>query len=82
MKKYGNDVPALSKEQKSNAAAKLEEYMSKNFDIEIGGLQAGFLVDFITENIGAYFYNNAVADSMTFITGKTEELYLLMKDER
>lgn len=81
MSRYDKPV-TLSKEQKANAAAKMEEYMQKNFDIEIGGLQAGFLVDFIAENIGVYFYNNAIADSFSFITDKAEELYLLMKDEK
>lgn len=80
MKRKEEIIP-LSTEQKSTAAAKIREYVAENFDVEISGMQAGFFLDFITENIGAYYYNKAVADSMAFITDKTEDMYLLMKDE-
>lgn len=50
--------------------------------MDIGDLQAGLLVDFIAQNIGVYYYNKAIADSMSFIAEKTEDLYLLMKDEK
>jgi len=71
----------LSKEQKSNSATKLKEYIEENFEVEIGNLQAEILLDFITENIGIYYYNKAIEDSLSFMTEKAEELYLLMKDE-
>ena len=74
-------VIMLAKAQKVNAAAKIKEYISENFDIEIGNLQSEFFLDFITDNIGIYYYNKAVADSQTFITEKIDDLYLLMKDE-
>ena len=70
----------LSKEQKEKAVAKIKEYMAENFDIEIGNMQSGFFLDFITDNIGMYYYNKAVFDSMKFMSEKTEDLYLLMKD--
>ena len=71
----------LSKEQREKASAKIQEYINENFDFEISGMQAGFLLDFITDNISVYYYNRAIADSLAFITEKTEDLYLLMKDE-
>ena len=71
----------LTKEQREKAIAKIKEYITENFDFEISGMQSGFLIDFITENISGYYYNKAIADSMTFINKKTEDLYLLMKDE-
>lgn len=75
------DVITLSKEQKTNAAVKIKDYVMENFDIEIGNLQSGIFVDFITNNIGVYYYNKAIADSLSFMTEKAEDLYLLMKDE-
>jgi len=71
----------LSKEQREKAIAKIKEYITENFDFEISGMQSGFLVDFITDNISVYYYNKAIADSLAFMTQKTEDLYLLMKDE-
>jgi Uncharacterized conserved protein len=80
MKKHEDIIP-LTKEQKSSARDKIREYMAETFEIEIGNLQAEIFLDFITKNIGIYYYNQAVADSLAFITEKTEDLYLLMKDE-
>ena len=74
-------VIELSKEQKKNAAAKIREYITENFEFEIGSLQAEIFLEFINDNIGVYYYNNAVADSLSFINKKVDDLYLLMKDE-
>ena len=80
MKRKDNSIP-LTKEQKETAIAKIKEYISENFDTEIGKLQSEIFVDFITEHIGTYYYNQGVADSMAFMTEKVEDFYLLMKDE-
>lgn len=80
--KRQDDVIALTKEQKEDAASKIEKYIADNFEVETGNLQARIFLDFITENIGVYYYNKAVADSFAFITERTEDLFLLMKDER
>lgn len=79
--KRQNKIIQLTKEQKSSAAAKIKEYMAETFEIEIGDLQAEIFVDYITEHIGIYHYNKAVYDSLSFMTEKAEDLYLLMKDE-
>ena len=71
----------LSKEQKADASALLKEYIANNFGMEIGNLQAGFFLDFITDKIGIYYYNQAVTDAISFISEKADDMYLLMKDE-
>ena len=75
------DVIELRKDQKTYAANIIQNYISENFDTEISGLQASFLVDFISENLGKCYYNNAIADSIAFMIEKTEDLYLIMKNE-
>ena len=74
-------VIELSKEQRKNAAKKIKEYITENFEFEIGNLQSEIFLDYITDNVGVYYYNNAVADSLSFVVKKVDELYLLMKDE-
>ena len=74
-------IVLLTKEQKANSTAKIKEYLKDNFEIEAGNLQTEMFLDYITENIGIYYYNRAVADSMAFVSDKVEDLYLLMKDE-
>jgi len=71
----------LTKKQKENAVNKIKEYISENFDADIGNLQSEIFLDYITRHIGVYYYNKAVADSMAFMTEKVDDFYLLMKDE-
>lgn len=79
--KRKESVIELSKEQKKIAAAKIKEYIMDNFETEIGGIQAEIFLDYVTDNIGVYYYNKAIADSLSFMTQKIDDLYLLMKDE-
>ena len=80
-KREQDEVIPLTKEQQENARGKIKEYIAENFEIDIGNLQAGIFLDYITKNIGIYYYNQAIADSLSFITQKADDLYLLMKDE-
>ena len=84
MRKRDNDhgpVIPLTKEQKSKAIDQIKAYMEEQFDIETGCLPVEIFLDYLTETIGICYYNQAVADAMAFITEKTEDMYLLMKDE-
>ena len=71
----------LPKEQKEKAAILIKEYFEEELDTEIGLLRAGFFVDFLSEQIGKYFYNKGIADCSTYMEEKVEDLFLLMKDE-
>jgi len=79
--KKKKDVIILTKEQKENAIDGIKDYISKNFELEIGNLQSDMFLDFITEQIGVYYYNKAIIDSMTAMTDKVDDLYLLLKNE-
>ncbi|MCL2577223.1 MAG: DUF2164 domain-containing protein [Defluviitaleaceae bacterium] len=81
MRQKKEEIILLTKEQKTTAAVKIRDYIAENFDIEIGNMQSEFFLEYITNNIGVYYYNKAVADSLAFISDKTEDMYLLMKDE-
>ena len=81
MRKQYNAPIELPKEEKLKAAAKIREYIKENFEAEIGNLQAGIFLDFITQHVGIYYYNKGIADSLALMTEKMDDLYLLMKDE-
>lgn len=70
----------LGKEEKAAAIENIKSYLSEHFDIELSGFQAGLFVDFLSEHIAKYYYNQAVADCMEFVGKKTEDMYILMKD--
>lgn len=80
MKKKEEMFP-LTKEQKAIATEKIKEYLRENFEIEAGKLQSEMFLDYISENFAVYYYNKAIADTLSFMADKVDELYLLMKDE-
>jgi uncharacterized protein (DUF2164 family) len=57
----------FSKPEKEAIIQKIQQYFSQEMDHEIGQFEAGFLLDFFAEQIGPYFYNNAVHDSQAIV---------------
>ena len=55
-------LPDLTSQQKQELAARVQEYFRSERDEEIGELAAGFVLEFVAELIGPYFYNEALAD--------------------
>lgn len=80
MKKRDRQVQ-LTKEEKQAGSEALKEYLMAEFELEVGGLQAEILLDFITEHIGIDYYNHGISDAYRFMMEKTEDLYLLMKEK-
>jgi uncharacterized protein (DUF2164 family) len=55
-------LPDLTPRQKQELAARVQEYFRSERDEQIGELAAGFILEFVAELIGPYFYNDALAD--------------------
>ena len=64
----------FSKEHQQEIAQKLQKYFDKNFDYELGQFDAGFLLDFMRENIGIYFYNQGVFDSQAILSKRIDDI--------
>jgi|TARA_B100001964_G_scaffold119459_1_gene132845 uncharacterized protein (DUF2164 family) len=75
---------SISRKNKDKIVQDLQEWFQDNLDQDIGTLDAEFLTDFFTENIGGLYYNQALKDVHTLIYEKTESLadniYELSKD--
>lgn len=75
----------LDQAQKEELANKLKEYLSEELNVEIGGFDAQFLLDFFIEKIAFRFYNQGLADAMQAFEGKLDEfgelIYQLEKSE-
>ena len=75
---------SISRKNKDKIIQDLQEWFQENLDQEIGSLDAEFLTDFFTENVGGLYYNQALTDVHTLINEKTESLadniYDLTKD--
>lgn len=79
MSKNTEKTFTLSKEERADVVENLTEYLDKNLDIELGNLQGELLLDYLSEKIGIYYYNQGVSDSIKMMNEKVEDLYLLIR---
>jgi len=61
-------------DEKSQIVRKLQMYFREELDQELGQFDAEFLLDFIAEDIGTFFYNRGVYDAQTVLEQKIEEI--------
>jgi len=64
----------FSKAEKDLISFKLQKYFSKELDHELGQFDAEFLLDFITQEIGAYYYNRGLQDAQALYAGKMADI--------
>ena len=64
----------LPKEAADAAAKALSKYLKAELDVEVGGFDAVFLVDFITEHLGPHYYNQGLTDAQVVLAKKVEEI--------
>jgi uncharacterized protein (DUF2164 family) len=64
----------FSKEEKEILVQKLKAYFETELDCEIGQFEAQFLLDFISSEIGAFYYNKALSDAQAIVLGKIEDI--------
>ncbi|EFO34919.1 conserved hypothetical protein, partial [Vibrio parahaemolyticus Peru-466] len=57
----------LERAQKETLASAIQEYMQDELSIEIGQFDSEFLIDFITDKLGAVYYNKGVEDAKAVI---------------
>ncbi|MEK2155803.1 DUF2164 domain-containing protein [Vibrio parahaemolyticus] len=67
----------LERAQKETLASAVQDYMQDELSIEIGQFDSEFLIDFITDKLGAVYYNKGVEDAKAVI----ERRMLEMSDE-
>ncbi len=64
----------IAKDDKEAIVKKIQLYFNDELDQNIGQFDAEFLLQFFTEEIGGYFYNQALADALTVIESKVEDI--------
>lgn len=73
----------FSKDEKDSIVRKIQVYFGEGLNQKIGGFDAEFLMDFFSEEIGAYYYNRGLADAQSMLEEKmqtmTDALYELEK---
>lgn len=58
----------LDPQQRDAAIRKLQDYFETELDRELGSFEAGFLLDFLADNIGAAFYNQGLYDAVAALS--------------
>tara|TARA_Y100000052_G_scaffold23787_1_gene25662 strand:+ start:3749 stop:3997 length:249 start_codon:yes stop_codon:yes gene_type:complete len=74
---------AFTREEKDALVAKLQRYFDDELSVELGQFDGEFLLDFISKEMGASFYNKGVNDARVVVASRLqvidEELYAIEK---
>lgn len=66
----GIELDAKLKEQ---LVEELKNYLDGELDIQLGGFDAQFLLDFFAARLGCHYYNQGLADALKAFEGKIAE---------
>ena len=64
----------FSNEEKEILVRKLKAYFETELDQEIGQFEAQFFLDFISSEIGAFYYNRGLNDAQAIVLSKMEDI--------
>ncbi len=62
----------FSQAEKSLLIEKFQRYFNDELDRELGQFEADFLLDFITKEVGGYFYNQGLYDAQIVVSQRAE----------
>lgn len=60
--------------EKEELVQKLKNYFYSELEFEIGQFDCEFLLDFISKEMGAYYYNQGLSDAQVIISNKLEDI--------
>ena len=64
----------LSKETVREIIPSLRRFLAEELEMEVGEMQAGFLLDYILKEIAPFAYNKGVKDSEAFLRAHLQDL--------
>ena len=64
----------FTKDEKKVIISKIQLYFNEELDQEIGQFDAEFLLDFFSEEVGAYYYNRGLYDAQTILESKLQSI--------
>ncbi len=65
----------FSKQQTESIVIAIQNYFVDKLDQEIGQFDAEFLLDFFSENIGSYYYNQGLTDAKAVLDNQLENIH-------
>lgn len=70
----------FDKEERSALIGKIQRYFADDMDQTLGNIPAEQLLNFFTEEIGPYYYNQALSDAQAAMTRAVEGFNDLIYD--
>ena len=64
----------FSKEEKEILVQKFKTYFESELNFDIGQFDAEFLIDFISKNLGSYYYNRGLQDAQIATLSKLDSI--------
>lgn len=64
----------FSKDEKALIVRKIQGYFSEELNQQIGQFDAEFLLDFVSKELGAYYYNRGLYDAQAVLNAKLEDV--------
>ncbi|WP_449465463.1 DUF2164 domain-containing protein [Stenotrophomonas humi] len=64
----------FSKDEKAILVRRMQAYFADELQQQIGQFDAEFLLDFISREIGPYYYNRGLYDAQTVLNARVEDL--------
>lgn len=64
----------FTNEEKSKIVDKIKQYFDDNLDEEIGQFDAEFLLNFFSNEIGAYYYNRGLNDARAVLQNNLDNI--------
>ncbi len=64
----------FDKAQKDFIVNKIQRYFDKELEQEIGDFDAEFLLDFFSEQVGSYYYNQGLRDAQTALAVQIDSI--------
>tara|TARA_B110000503_G_scaffold135104_1_gene215095 strand:- start:21947 stop:22201 length:255 start_codon:yes stop_codon:yes gene_type:complete len=61
-------------EEKADLVGRLQDYCDTELDRELGSFEAQFLLDFITETMGPFYYNRGIYDAQALLQEQLEHV--------
>lgn len=65
---------AFSKEETAVMVSKLQDYFEQELDQDLGQFDAEFLLEFLSKQLGPYFYNRGLYDAQAVFESRLENI--------
>jgi len=64
----------FTQEERDALAQELKVYLADEHDLELGQFDAEFMLDFVSKQLGPYFYNKGLHDARAVLQAKLEQV--------